>query len=154
MNSQSWLTTYLTQKSLKILLLKCLKSLESCLFRQRSEFLSVGQCPSWATSWNVRVWSLQDAPLGSWGYKRTKGNNWTPGVWRLHILAPNPHFPIGFLQVQKLNTVVHHIQTHFPQNCPTHPGHPLRSNPPLWLPLGRIGSFWQNLWHRFCVLLS
>lgn len=152
MNSQSWLTTYLTQNSLKILLLKCLKSLESCLFRQRSEFLSVGQRPSWAKPWNVRVWSLQDAPRGSWGYKRTKTGQQLDS-WSVEIAhpGPKPTFSRGPAGAEARHSRPSHPTT-FPSKLPN--SHPPRSNPPLWLPPGRIGSFWQNLWHRFRVLLS
>lgn len=53
MNSRTWLITYLTQNGFKILLLKRFKNFEFCLFRQQSEFLLVGQCPSLAVGFPV-----------------------------------------------------------------------------------------------------
>lgn len=153
MNSQFWLTRCLIQNCWKIWLLKCLKTLESCLFRQGSEFLSVGQCPSWAT-WDVRVGPLQDAPRGSWGYRRTKTEQQLDS-WSGEIAHPDPKptFSKGPAGAEAR----HHHPSHptlFPQELPHTPRSPPRSIPPLWLPSGRSGSFWQNLWHRFRVLLS
>lgn len=125
MNSQSWLTTYLTLKSSKFLLLKCLKGLESCLFRQGSELL-------WATPWSARAPSLQGAARGSWEGLR-QGNNWTPGGWKLPILAPNPSFPRA-LQVHKLHAVALQIQPRFPHPLPNPP----RSAPSSSHPCGSL----------------
>lgn len=125
MNSQSWLPTYLTQNSLRILLLKCLQSLESCLSRQWSQFLSVGHCPLWATPWNVRVWSLQDAPAGSWGHKWTETGQQLDS-WSVEIAHPGPKpvFSKGPAGAEARHSHPSHPSPFPSTTAQTHPGHP------------------------------
>lgn len=164
MNSQSWLRTYLTQNGLQILLLKWFINFEFCVFRQQSEFLSVGQCPSLAGCFPMpphrRVRQLMPAHPrpGRCSWLRTgaaegppPGRSQTSGV--AQTVRPKNTSAEGSTGADTRHSGRSYPTAFHPKTVPLRRVTPdSQTHPPV--PIGRTASFYQNLWHRFHVLLS